>query len=118
MNDVIDAIINKVYGGFNRAVTTPNPNMSDKDILDLYRGRTNMYATPEALRDVELGVQAAFNDPRRTFELFYDDMRDKALRARGLKYNQSYDEIPEKSPTGRIMKEVIKNLADGSYSGA
>lgn len=118
MDDVIDAIINKVYGGFNRAVTTPNPNMSDKDILDLYRGRTNMYSTPEALRDVELGVQAAFNDPRRTFELFYDDMRDKALRARGLKYNQSYDEIPEKSPTGRIMKEVIKNLADGSYSGA
>lgn len=118
MDDAIDAIINKVYGGFNRAVATPNPNMSDKDILDLYRGRTNMYATPEALRDVELGVQAAFNDPRRTFELFYDDMRDKALRARGLKYNQSYDEIPEKSPTGRIMKEVIKNLADGSYSGA
>lgn len=118
MNDAINNIIQRVRGGWDRAWTNPRPQGSDNELMQLYQGRINQYATPDALRDVELGVQMAANDPRRPFTITLDGLRDQALRARGLKYNQAFDEIPENSPTGAIMKQLINMPATGEYSGA
>lgn len=105
-------------GGFTRAFAGPRPGASDEDIIRLYRGRYNQYATPEALRDVERGVQTYLNDPRTPLRFTLDGLRDDALRARGLKYNQGFDEIPERSPTGRFLREIINLPSTGENSGA
>lgn len=105
-------------GGFSRAFAQPRPGASDEDIMNFYRGRYNQYATPEALRDIERGVQMNIYDPQSPLRFTLDGLRDQALRARGLRYDQSFDEIPEKSPTGRILREIINLPATGEYSGA
>ena len=105
-------------GGFSRAFANPRPGASDEDIMNFYRGRYNLYATPEALRDVERGVKAKIEAPSTLIYPTLDELRDRALRARGLRYDQTFDEIPEKSPTGRILREIINLPATGEYSGA
>ena len=102
--DTLEAILQKIGGSYNRAFTNPNPQMSDEDIIKLYKGRTNQYATPDALRDVELGVQQYLKSGPLT--LMLDDIRDRALTTRGLKYNQNMYDIPRTSPTGAIMEKL------------
>lgn len=104
-------------GGYQRALANPMPQASDEDILRLYAGRYNQYATPEALRDVELGLQQYLDMPARD-PLFFDNLRDKGLRMRGLRYDQSFDEIPELSPTKRILRDMINLPNTGEYTGA
>lgn len=118
MNDTINNILQRVSGGWNRAWTNPRLNGTDEELMRLYKGRINQYVTPDALRDVELGVQIAANDSRRHPVILLDDLRDQALRARGLRYDQGFDEIPDTSPTGAIMRKLILEPADGAYSGA
>ena len=38
-----------------------------------------------------------------------DDIRKMAIKNRGLGIKQTDADIPEKSPTGRIMQEVLGN---------
>lgn len=118
MDDIVNAILQRVSGGWNRAWSNPMPNGSDEALMRLYGGRINQYATPAALRDVELGVQMAANDPNRPLTITLGNLRDQALRSRGLKYNQGYDEIPDRSATGAIMKQLINEAITGEYSGA
>lgn len=110
---VADAILQKIGGGFDRAFTNPNPQMSDEDIMRLYRGRINHWVTPEALRDAELGVQQFLETGPLTPIL--NDVRDRALRNRGLHVDQTYEDIIDKvSPsTQRIMKDIVIVPADG-----
>lgn len=106
--NTLEAILQKLGGGYDRAFTNPNPQMSDEDIMNLYRGRYNPdYVTPEALRDVELGVQQFLKTGPLT--LWLNDVRDRALQARGLKYNQNISDVPRKSPTGAIMEKLLNN---------
>jgi hypothetical protein len=114
---VASNILDRIMAGSARAFNMPMPQATDSDILNLYRGRYNQYATPEALRDVELGIQRYLDNPRTPLRFTLDGLRDQALRARGLGYDQSFDEIPEKSPTGRILREIINLPATGEYSG-
>lgn len=113
--DLLDAATD---GGFTRAFAGPRPGASDEDIMRLYQGRYNQYATPEALRDVERGILAYTNDPKTKFRFTLDELRDQALGARGLRYNQGFDEIPNYSPTGRFLKGIINLPSTGKYSGA
>ena len=103
----LDEILQRIGGAYDRAFTNPNPQMSDADIMDLYRGRINHWVTPEALRDAELGVQKYLKTGPLT--LFLNDVRDRALRARGLHVDQTYEDIIDKvSPsTGRIIKNIV-----------
>ena len=104
---VAEAILQKIGGVIDRGFTYPNPQMSDEDIMRLYRGRINQYATPDALRDAELGVKTYLEKAPRGYLIgMFDGVRDKALQSRGLKYNQGLYDIPRTSPTGVIMEKV------------
>lgn len=111
--NTLEAILQRIGGGYDRAFTNPNPQMSDEDIMNLYRGRINHWVTPEALRDAELGVQKYLKTGPLT--LFLNDVRDRALKARGLHVDQTYEDIIDKvSPsTGRIIKEIVIQPATG-----
>lgn len=106
-------ILQNIGGRLDRAFVEPNPQMSDNDIMNLYRGRINHWVTPESLRDAELGVQKYLRSAPLT--LFYDDARDRALRARGLHADQVFEDIIDKvSPsTGRIMRDIVIQPATG-----
>lgn len=111
----LDEILQRIGGAYDRAFTNPRPKMSDEDIMNLYRGRINPWTTPESLRDVELGVQKYLKNGPLT--LFLDDVRDRALRARGLHVDQGFEDILDKvSPsTGRIMRDIVNQPATGDY---
>lgn len=115
LTDLLDAATG---GGFTRALAGPRPGASDEDIMRLYQGRYNQYATPEALRDVERGIQYYVNDPRTRFRFTLDGLRDQGLRSRGLGIDQGFHEIPDYSPTGRFLKGIINLPSTGEYSGA
>lgn len=111
--NTLEAILQRIGGAYDRAFTNPNPKMSDEDIMNLYRGRINHWVTPEALRDAELGVQKFLKTGPLT--LWLNDVRDRALKARGLHVDQTYEDIIDKvSPsTGRIIKEIVIQPATG-----
>lgn len=113
--NTLDAILQRLGGAYDRAFTNPNPQMSDEDIMNLYRGRINHWVTPEALRDAELGVQKYLKTGPLT--LFLNDVRDRALKARGLHIDQGFEDILDKvSPsTGRIMRDIVNQPATGDY---
>lgn len=100
------SVVTNGAGGLARHFTNPMPDASDNEILRLYQTKYNRYATPEALRDIERGVQMYFdNNPRSWMPI--DKLRDDGLKSRGLRYNQTFDEIPERSPTGRLLRGII-----------
>ena len=111
------SIVTNGAGGLARHLADARPDASDEDILRLYQTKYNQYATPEALRDIERGIQIyADKSPRSTVP--FDKLRDWGLTSRGLRYNQSFDEIPERSPTGRFLREIINLPSTGENSGA
>ena len=101
--DILDKISS---GGFSRAFADPRPGASDTDIMKFYAGRYNQYATPESLRDIERGLKT-YLDNIHTMQTDLSWLRDRALQKRGLRYDQTLKDIPEKSPTGRIMQELL-----------
>lgn len=109
--NTLEAILQRLGSAYDRAMMDPNPQMSDEDIMRLYRGKYNSdYVTPDALRDVELGVQRYLaKAPAGIATFFLDDVRDRALRDRGLKRNQTMSDVPRRSPTGAIMEKLLDN---------
>lgn len=112
--NTLEAILQKIGGAYDRGFTNPNPQMSDEDIMHLYRGRYNPdYTTPDALRDTELGVQQYLSKaPGGIIKLVLDGVRDNALKSRGLKYNQNIYDIPRTSSTGAIMERLLNMPAE------
>lgn len=81
---------------------------TDADISYLYRNIARPGIPASALWDAEKGARTRFENTGLDY-LTMDDIRKMAIRNRGLGIKQTDADIPEKSPTGRIMQEVLGN---------
>lgn len=81
---------------------------TDADISYLYRNIARPGIPASALWDAEKGAEErARNNIYAKMGLSTKDFREKAILNRGLGVNQTDADIPEKSPTGRIMQEIL-----------
>lgn len=79
---------------------------TDNEIRYLYRDLVRPNIPVNALWDAERGVnmRGPYVDP----EMYsMRDLRKMAIKNRGLGINQTDKDIPEISPTGKIMKQLL-----------
>ena len=85
-----------------------NAPKTDADIAYLYRNIVRPGVPASALWDAEKGAEERANtNMYAKMGLGTKDFREKAILNRGLGINQTDADIPEKSPTGRIMQEIL-----------
>lgn len=79
---------------------------TDADVAYLYRNIARPGIPASALWDAEKGARTRFENTGLDY-LTLNDIRKTAIKNRGLGINQTNADIPVKSPTGRIMQEIL-----------
>ena len=86
---------------------------TDADIAYLYRDLVRPEIPASALWDAERGAnERANNIIYAKYEMGPSDFREKAILNRGWGINQTAQDMPEKTPTGRIMRQLLEERPD------